>query len=419
MRFFLLGAYLLAATIFCKAQTPGNALCFDGVNDYASCVLPTYFNNIPNSDFTVECWIKLTYEVQTGENMLIFNARKDATHYTSLQISKQGIAATVCNGTESYTLRTNQQYIATYIHVAYVWNATTKNLDLYVDGLKPICYTTANINTAALNNEMTMGGNSSGQAFRGTIDELRIWNYAMSSCQIVNAMRSDFTITTTTGLLSCYNFNQGTSSSTNTNVTSLKDLKLTNHLTLKNFGLTGSNSNWITSNIPLFYRDRNLQSVPQIYSHDGYLEIYYQHGVYSWFESINGSLEPILSNNYSTYIPNHNGSYTVSITDLSCQFTANNIDFIKSTPTNISIDANTVKTKIYPNATSGGFTIDLGKTTCNASVEVFNSSGIKVDMFSINDHTGYSFKIDQPAGVYIVKIKPDAQAVSTFKIIKK
>ena len=49
-------SFLLISSAKVQSQTAGNELHFDGVDDYIHCPLPTIFNSIPTSDFTIEVW---------------------------------------------------------------------------------------------------------------------------------------------------------------------------------------------------------------------------------------------------------------------------------------------------------------------------------------------------------------------------
>src|SRR5690606_27770547 len=49
---------ILFCPLFVQGQNFGNALHFDGANDYVSGTLPAYFANLGNSNFTVEAWVK-------------------------------------------------------------------------------------------------------------------------------------------------------------------------------------------------------------------------------------------------------------------------------------------------------------------------------------------------------------------------
>jgi hypothetical protein len=82
--------------------------------------------------------------------------------------------------------------------------------------------------------------------FNGRMDELSIWNVALTQAQIQSAMFTQLS-GNESGLVAYYNFNQGIPSGTNTSVTSLTDLTSNaNHATFSNFALTGTGSNFVT-----------------------------------------------------------------------------------------------------------------------------------------------------------------------------
>ena len=83
--------------------------------------------------------------------------------------------------------------------------------------------------------------------FNGSMDEVRIWNYALSQAEINASMNAELA-GTEQGLVSYYKFNQGTAGGANAGLTSLTASK-GNNGTLNNFALSGSSSNWATGEI--------------------------------------------------------------------------------------------------------------------------------------------------------------------------
>jgi Concanavalin A-like lectin/glucanases superfamily/Putative metal-binding motif/CARDB len=105
-----------------------------------------------------------------------------------------------------------------------------------------------------------------GDWWPGAIDEVRIWNRALSQQEVTANFNCELA-GTDLGLIAYYNFNQGIAGGNNAGITTLTD-KSPNHLNgiLNNFTLSGSTSNWVSPSafpvgticsVPLlvYYRD--------------------------------------------------------------------------------------------------------------------------------------------------------------------
>ena len=86
--------------------------------------------------------------------------------------------------------------------------------------------------------------NSTYSTFNGQMDEVRIWNVTRTQVEIQANMNSE--ISSATGLVASYNFNQGVANGNNAGVTTATDSSGNgNNGTLTNFALTGTTSNWV------------------------------------------------------------------------------------------------------------------------------------------------------------------------------
>ncbi|MGZ3931094.1 MAG: LamG-like jellyroll fold domain-containing protein, partial [Bacteroidia bacterium] len=129
---------------------------------------------------------------------------------------------------------------------AGTWDGAVSRI--YVNG---VLSGTASVTYPAFNNttnQVWIGGENagSGEYFKGSIDEMRIWNRTLCAGELLNNKNGEIP-TNATGLLANYHFNQGLASETNTAVTTLTDASSSIFTgTLTNFALTtGSTSNWI------------------------------------------------------------------------------------------------------------------------------------------------------------------------------
>ena len=132
-------------------------------------------------------------------------------------------------------------------HVAFTYDGTTAKM--YINGV--------DVGTSTYNTGVNLQG-SSGPAFigylygtntfngnfKGALDEVRIWNKALTASEIT-AKKDRQLNGNETGLVAYYNFNTGIVNSNNTGLTTLADQTSNgNNGTLNNFALNGGSSNW-------------------------------------------------------------------------------------------------------------------------------------------------------------------------------
>ncbi len=218
----------------------GNALNFDGVNDYVSLGTSTLFNI--TSAISIEAWVKVTAFttawqaiVTKGDNSWRIQ-RNNLTNQISFGTT--GLSNVDLAGTKN--INDGQWH-----HIAAVYNGTTKFL--YIDAvLDASIAATGSISVstyAALIGENAQPV-SSGRYFNGTIDEVRIWNSARTQAQIQANMGAELNIQS--NLIASYHFNQGIAGDVNSGIVAATDASgngLNGNLT--NFANTGATSNWV------------------------------------------------------------------------------------------------------------------------------------------------------------------------------
>ena len=110
-----------------------------------------------------------------------------------------------------------------------------------------------------------------------------------------------------------------------------------------------------------------------------------------------------------------NGSYAVELSENGCIDTSACVAI-----TMIEIVENSFEHKItvYPNPTSGNFSIDLGAIYESSAVSITDISGKLIDSETISKSQILNLNIKEPAGVYIVSIQAgDKKAI--IRIIKQ
>lgn len=229
-----------------KYVQPGNALDFDGNNDYG--IIP---KNI-SGDFTIEYWMKTTQvgpavtEFYQGRGIVDNEVPTESDLGTALIGNKLGFGVGSTTILSNTSINTGQ-----WFHVAVTRKQSTGLLRIYINGNLET-NATGNTNTLNSSSQFTLGatngtGGSSTKAFNGTIDELRIWNIERTFSQISQYYK-DTVDRNTPGLVDYYNFDQGIGGANNTGVVTLKDIAgIDNGGTITNFSLSGNSSNWVNS----------------------------------------------------------------------------------------------------------------------------------------------------------------------------
>jgi hypothetical protein len=224
----------------------GNALSFDGVNDYL--ITPNIISLMPTLSMTVELWFKANAAGVIVDE-LGQTAINTAWHDSQLEILPTGEVkvrvwnmAAVTIGTVSF---------GTWHHAVVRYNATTSTLDGLLDGVPS--GTISGVRERASEQYYAFGALDntnlgSGGYFNGTIDEIRIWNIARTNAQIQANMNLE--LNAQANLVASYHLNQGVAGGNNPAVTTALD-NSANGLTatLNSFALSGATSNWVGGNV--------------------------------------------------------------------------------------------------------------------------------------------------------------------------
>ena len=128
-------------------------------------------------------------------------------------------------------------------------------------------------------------------------------------------------------------------------------------------------------------------------------------------------------NNYSviagetgqSFTASQNGNYAVELTENGCVDTTSCLSI-----TTVGIIENSFGNNllVYPNPTSGSFSIDLGATYENSLILITDISGKLIDSKNITQSKTLSLSIEEPAGIYFISIQTgDKKAV--IRLIKE
>jgi hypothetical protein len=234
------------SAVFCfnsvNAQS-GAALNLDGTNDYVTVPSNTGLQ-VGAGNFTIEFWAKPTL-VNGAFHYVVTkdNTNSDLEFLVGLGSNDRWFCYT--KNSSNYVGGLGFATANTWAHVACTYDGANQNL--YVNGVfqgSVAVGAIPKINTQSI----LIGGRTATapqQFFAGDIDEVRIWNYARTSCQINSYMNCEIA-TSESGLVANYHFNQGVAGNTNTGITSISDASgNSNTGTLINSALAGTSSNWV------------------------------------------------------------------------------------------------------------------------------------------------------------------------------
>jgi hypothetical protein len=235
-----------------KVAYKAGTLHFDGVDDQV--VVPNSASVNISKTITLESWIKPTNSSRLIQSVLSKSTKKVNTGY---------IFPRTDDGWQNLTfyLHVNnawEQMVVPYPalnewhHVAATYDGYY--MRIYIDGLLKGTKLIAAGGDITVNANDLMIGQQGGftdqgieEYFQGDLEEMRIWDRALSQCEIINNMNCEVGQLQNNGLAAYYKFNQGYVDADNTGITTLTDATPNaNHGTLQQFTLDGLTSNWST-----------------------------------------------------------------------------------------------------------------------------------------------------------------------------
>ena len=154
----------------------------------------------PN-EFTFEAWIN--YDGQTEEYITLLEFGND-TPYFGLEGQKLTLYGAVI---DDNNMVTNQ-----WMHIATSYSKTTQIAKLYVNGVLVKTATDKDIDIAGTG--FGIGYNAGDTPFKGTIDEVRIWNVVRTDAEVASDMNACLA-GNESGLYAYYTFNEGTGTAVN------------------------------------------------------------------------------------------------------------------------------------------------------------------------------------------------------------
>lgn len=217
-----------------NAQGSGDALDFDGTNDYVSC---GSFD--PPSQGTVEFWIKA--DAAGGDRPM---GSEDAFECRIKNLNSGYKMTHHFFHDGSGTLKSSTELaFGQWYHIACTWDYSTNDAEIYINGVSDVTGSQADFDPGTDN--FSIGDRTGkGDYFNGRLDEVRIWDVVRTSTQIKDGMTLKLDPANQSNLVAYWRLDDGSG-------TTAADDAGSHSGTLNNFALSGSSSNWVTSGAPL------------------------------------------------------------------------------------------------------------------------------------------------------------------------
>ena len=171
----------------------GNALSFNGADSYVDLGNPTLLRI--TGSFTLSAWIKAAANPPNDGQII---AKSDTASGWQLKTTPDTgphtFGARITGAVNSPTRRysTTVRSLNVWYHVAGVYDATAGTFDLYVNGVRDNGTLVGTIPSSQINSlvNVNIGRRTGGTYFNGIIDEVRIYNRALTQAQIQSDMNT-------------------------------------------------------------------------------------------------------------------------------------------------------------------------------------------------------------------------------------
>lgn len=387
---------------------PGEALYFDGVDDYVQTSFPGILDS---NNRTFEAWVNVSPNAPSANlTILDYGLNTVGSRNTFMVNSSRGLGF-ISGGTNA-NLNTSSGLIQTnqWTHVAFVLNNGTGYL--YINGVQSVTGSLSSVNTPAGNTNLIIGERIPGGSvpFSGGIDELRIWNVARTQAEIVANMNVEF-CGPTPGLVAHFNMNNGIAGGNNTSIIKVFNSVNSGDGILSNFALTGTSSNFNSpgSAIQLPLIDTTIsQNGVNLMANDTTADRY------QWIDCSNNTV--IIGDTTSSFIATANGNYAVVLSKNGCSDTSGCIQII-----GVGIDETQTANNFYlsQNPVQERFQL-INKNSVKVNVSIRSITGsIVYKKLQVSDHKIDFNLSDVKTGIYILTVEELGGLIQNFKIIKQ
>ncbi len=175
---------------------PYNAMTFDGTGNVHIPKTNADFNFGNDKDFSIDFWTKTS--TTSGDDALVSNKDWDSGRYTGWVIAIQsgGMVFNAGDGSNRVDIGTGAEDFNDneWHHVAVSFSRTNTLVQLYIDGKKKSETSLASLGSITNTLDVTMGADAlNNYDYEGILEEVRIWNKALSETEIRGSMHLVFT----------------------------------------------------------------------------------------------------------------------------------------------------------------------------------------------------------------------------------
>lgn len=218
---------------------PAQALHFDGIDDYVA--IPNSTSLGLTNQATWQCWVNL----DPLSYISFFNHN---TWYDA-----DGYYINIFGGILYYSQGTGGGLTQSTMDIPFPYNVWTQvtivkdgpNVSFFINGTQVASSGGGHADILPTTAQLELGQQLSNQFLGGMMDEVRIWNIALTPSQIQDNYNCAL-VGNETGLVALYHFNQGYDGVNNAGETTLQDATANNNDgTLMDFALNGNTSNWL------------------------------------------------------------------------------------------------------------------------------------------------------------------------------
>ncbi len=386
-------------------------LNFDGVDDYVqSPSIPVSGNNA----CTVEAWVRTTKnslpsgDGGDGQSVICdWGNPYPAQRFTLNLFWSNSVRLEVGQGGVSGTTPVND---GEWHHVAAVYDPTGSphRVALYVDGELDA---TGNFNNTSISIPQYGTGIRLGKRvlddnlFEGDIDEVRVWDYALTQTDLESRMNIEL-CGDETGLVAYFPLGEGVAGTDNAGMTTTNDMSPSgNDGVLNNFTLSGDASNWGGG------RDLVLLTDATLTANQADEETTYQ-----WIDCDNDSAA-IDGATSQTFMPEASGNYAVEITLDGCMTTS---ECVAVEVEALGVEETLMNNmKVYPNPTTGNLNVTLNGVYDTVEAQLVSITGKVVGQYQFSNTNGFAIVLNNVnSGMYFLNLKADNLDAVTIKVVK-
>jgi hypothetical protein len=181
------GTAVGAPTYAAGLNAYGQAIKLNGTADAVNLGVNAAFN--PTGSFSVSAWFNPTAWATSGGNTIVANSANATLGWAitrantnQIRFTTSGTGGTNLDSGAATLIATN-----TWTHVVCVYDSVAKTKAIYVNGaLANQAVVTANITSTTVNTYIgaRMGATAPGNFFTGTIDDVRMYNKALSAAEV-------------------------------------------------------------------------------------------------------------------------------------------------------------------------------------------------------------------------------------------